>query len=109
MARRDRGQVRPRSRLDPRVVRVVERLAGDLEPDPVAEDLDLATGPDRGIVAGQVRIRDRALDGEAVAAGRDAPHDASLDADRLVAEGDRQWIIEDEAAESPSPARRAGG
>src|SRR5207244_4926590 len=108
MARHGRGREQPRSRLDPRAVRVVERLAGDLEPDPVAEDLDLATGPDRGIVAGQIGIRDRALDRESVAARRDAPDDAALDADGLVAERDRQRIVEHEAAESLARARGAG-
>ena len=36
-----------RSCADPRAVRVVQRLAGDLEADPLAEDLDLAARPDR--------------------------------------------------------------
>ena len=56
-----------RSRPDPLVRRVPERLADDLEADPLAEDVDLAAGPDRR-VGRQVGVGDRALDGEAVAA-----------------------------------------
>ena len=38
---------RRRSRADPRALGVVQRLAGDLEADPLAEHLDLAARPDR--------------------------------------------------------------
>ena len=50
--------------------RVVQRLARDLEADPLAEHLDLAARPDRGPVRRQVGVGDRALDREAVAARR---------------------------------------
>src|SRR5207248_10387276 len=90
----------------PRAFGVPERLAGDLEADPLAKDLDLATGPDRGLVRRQVAVRDRALDREAVAARGDPADDPAVDADRLVAQRHRPGTAEDEAAQAFS---RAGG
>src|SRR3954454_5852763 len=79
--------------------RVVQRLGGDLAAHPLAEDvhLDRLADLDSGR---QPRVGDRAADRVAVAAGRDAPADLPTDADRLVAERDRTWVVEDEAAQS---------
>src|SRR3954447_15405675 len=78
--------------------RVVQRLGGHLAMSPLAEDVHL----DRlaHLAAGrQPRVGDRAADSVAIAAGRDAPADLSTDANRLVAERDRTWVVEDEAAQ----------
>src|SRR6476619_7837873 len=89
---RPRTWSRP-SRPDPRPVRVVQGLARNLEADPLAEYLDLAARPDRRI-RGQVRVCERALDGEPIAARRDPPDDVAADPYRLVTETDRRRIVE---------------
>ena len=83
---------------------IPERLADDLEADPLAEDVDLAARPDRR-VRRQVGVGDRALDGEAVAARRHPTDDLAADPDRLVPEADRARVVEDEAAQ---PLPRTG-
>ena len=64
-----------RSCPDPVAGRVVQRLAGHLEADPLAEHLHLAARPDGGTVRRQVGVRDRALDREPVAARGHPPDD----------------------------------
>src|SRR3954451_19489281 len=78
--------------------RVVQRLGRDLAAHPLAEDvhLDRLADLDSGR---QPRVGDRAADRVAVAAGRDAPADLPTDANRLVAQRDRTWVVEDEAAQ----------
>src|SRR4051794_11915575 len=92
------------SRADPLPLRVEQRLLGHQAGDPAAEDVDLDRGA-RLDVGRQVRVRDRALDGEAVAAGRDPAHQLAADADRLVAEHDGPRVVEHEAAQAPAHGR----
>src|SRR4051812_35363110 len=91
------------SSANPRTFRVPQRLANDLETDPLAEHLDLPACPDRRR-RWQVGVRDRALDGEPVAAGRHASHEVTVDANRLVAQTDRARVV---ATETAQPFRRS--
>src|SRR5262245_53770410 len=94
---------------DSRPFGIPQRLAGDLEPDPLAEDLDLAPRPDRRLLGRNVREGDRLLDREPVAAARHPPDDRAIDPDRLVAERHRSRVVEDQAAQPfPRPALASG-
>ena len=62
----------PALAADPLALGIAERLRGDLAGDPVAEDLDLDRLAGARRPRGQVGVGDRALDGVAVAAARDA-------------------------------------
>ena len=68
--------------------------------DPVAEHLDLDRRAGLGAVGGDVGVRDRALDGVAVAAARHAADDLAVDPHGLRAEGDGARVVEDEAGEA---------
>jgi hypothetical protein len=59
---------RAKSGSDAFPVRVIERLPDDLGADALAEDLHVDAGADRRLRRNQVRVRDRALDREAVSA-----------------------------------------
>src|SRR4029078_6931425 len=60
----------------------------------------------RGLVRCELAVRDRLLAREAVAAAGHPAHDAPIDPDRLVAERDGARVVEHEAAQPPSQARR---
>ena len=104
-----RWQPTRRSRPYPRTVGVVQRLACDLEADPVTKDLDLAPGPDGRPIRRQVGVRDRALDREPVATRGHPADDLAADAHRLVAEADRADVVEDQAAQALARPGRLGG
>src|SRR5204862_7931929 len=95
-------------RPDPLAGRVIERLADDLEADPVAKDRDVATRPDRRLVRRQVGIRDRSIDGEPIPTGRDPANDLAADPDRLVAKADRPRIVTPETAQPLARPGRLG-
>src|SRR5271166_3788235 len=90
---------------NPFALRVEQRLPGDDPGDPLTEDVDLDSGLERDL-GRQVCVGDRVFDGVAVTAARDPAEDLAADPNRLVAEGDRARILEDQA---PQPPRRLGG
>ena len=80
---------------------IEQRLRRDLAGDPLAEDLHLDRLADVAALSRQVRVRDRAADGVAVAAARHAADQLAVDAHRLGAERDRARIGERQAAQHP--------
>src|SRR6186997_3268775 len=95
---RSRRPARRSSRADPRVLRVIEWLTGELETHPAAEHLDLAARADPG-VGRQIGIGDRALDGEALATARHPTDDVAVDPHRLVAKAYVEEVVEHQAAQ----------
>src|SRR5690348_1125355 len=94
--------VRRGSRADSLAARIEERLGDDFPRDPRPEDLDVDLDTRCRMLRRQIRVRDRALDGVAVAAGCHPPRDGPADSDRLVAQRDRPWILQHEAAQTAS-------
>ncbi len=90
---------------DPFALGVEERLAGHPAVDPLAEHLDGDLRPGRGVLRGQVGVGDRALDGVAVAAARDAAGDAPVHPDGLVTQRHRARVLEGQAAQPPRGLR----
>src|SRR5690242_16674370 len=68
-------------RLDPDALAggVEQRLGRDLAGDPIAEDVDLHRTARLGVARRHVGVRNRTLDGEAVAAARNSPGDVAVD------------------------------
>src|SRR6266404_5015874 len=92
--------VGPPSAPEPLPGRIEERLGGDLASDPLAEDLDLDALVGHGLRRRHVGVGDRAADGVAVAAARDAADEFAADPNRLRAECDGTRIGKDEAGEA---------
>src|SRR6478735_5257728 len=68
---------------DRRTGRIVQGITNDLAGNPLPEHLDLDRAADLGAIRRHVRVRDRTLDAEAIAAARDPAHDFAVDPDGL--------------------------
>src|SRR5688572_1056516 len=102
-----RRRARSRAVAYPLAARIEQRLARNLARHPLAEDVELHGSPGRRLLRRQVRVRDRALDGVAVAAGGHTPGDLTVHPHRLVAERHRARVRERDAGEPPARLRVA--
>src|SRR5204863_2060322 len=82
------------SRSDRRTGRIVQGITNDLAGHPLPEHLDLDGAAHFGAIRRHVRVRDRTLDAEAVAAARHPAHDLAIDLHGLRALCDRARVGE---------------